>query len=278
MNFDKTDIEVSIIIINYNTFSLTCNCIQSVIEFTSGIIFEIILVDNNSSECSADLFFDKFPNIKLLKSSSNLGFSKGNNLGIAQAEGEYLLLLNSDTELTENSIKIIYDFINTNEKAAVVSPALIFLNGNYQSVCQRFPSIRYQLFELFRLHKLLPKKKAGKILLGSFFDCQENVKSDWVWGTCLLLKKELILKLPNNKLNDDFFMYFEDMQWCMDFKKLGYEIHYSSQTKVIHHMGGSSGKKEEFLNQNYKIFMKNNYNFIHRYCIETISKLLKITQ
>jgi GT2 family glycosyltransferase len=236
------------------------------------------LVDNNSSECSADLFFEKFPNIKLVKSGSNLGFSKGNNLGILQAEGNYVLLLNSDTELTENSIKIIYDFINTNEKAAVASPALIFPNGNYQSVCQRFPSIRYQLFELLRLQKLLPKTKAGKVLLGSFFDHTKNIKSDWVWGTCFMFKRKLLQRLPDSKLNEFFFMYFEDMQWCKDFKKLGYEIHYCSQTKVIHHMGGSFGKKTEFLNQNYQVFMKNNYNFIHRYFIVTINKLLEITQ
>jgi len=96
--------EVSVIILNYNTFQLTCNCIASVIEFTKDISYEIILVDNQSTECDADLFKDKFPFIKLIKSPENGGFAKGNNLGIGFATGELILLLNSDTYLSEDAI------------------------------------------------------------------------------------------------------------------------------------------------------------------------------
>ena len=96
-------IELSVIIINYNTFALTNKCIETIYQFTKGVEFEIILVDNASAECDADLFKKNFPDITLIKSTTNLGFSGGNNLGIQQASGEYILLLNSDIELTVKS-------------------------------------------------------------------------------------------------------------------------------------------------------------------------------
>ena len=95
---------VSIVIINYNTFQLTCQCIQSVIDLTGQVTYEIILVDNASSECDASLFKEKFPSITLVKNPDNSGFAKGNNLGIQHALGDIILLLNSDTYLTEDAV------------------------------------------------------------------------------------------------------------------------------------------------------------------------------
>src|ERR1700761_7305700 len=103
--------QLSIIIINYNTFQLTCNCIQSIYDKLTGVDFEIILVDNASVECDAHLFKAKFPNINLIISPTNTGFTGGNNLGVANATGEYLLLLNSDTELINNAPKICLDHL-----------------------------------------------------------------------------------------------------------------------------------------------------------------------
>ena len=225
----KGVIDVSIVIINYNTFKMTCDCINSIYKNTTAVSFEIILVDNDSKECDADLFLKSFPELILIKSDSNVGFAKGNNLGIQKTTGKYILLLNSDTLLKNNAIKISFDYLESHPKAGVMSVGLVFPDGTHQSVCQRFPSIRYQLFEFLRLHKFVSKKAAGRILLGSFFNYDENIKSDWVWGTYFLFRKEILELLPNKKLNDDFFMYCEDMQWCWDFRKLGYEIHYCSE-------------------------------------------------
>src|SRR5437763_942905 len=102
---------LSIIIINYNTFELTCNCIESVIQYTTTIPYEIILVDNASTECDAELFKKRFPQIKLVKNPENNGFAKGNNLGIKHAEGDAILLLNSDTYLKVNSDTYLKDII-----------------------------------------------------------------------------------------------------------------------------------------------------------------------
>lgn len=270
--------DVSIVIINYNTFQLTCDCVCSIFKHTKEISFEIILVDNGSADKDPALFSEIFPGIKLIKSKENLGFAKGNNLGIKEATGKYILLLNSDTKLQSNAIKSTYDYLEAHPEAGAVSAKLIFPDGRHQSVCQRFPSIKYSLFELFRLNKLLPKKIAGKILLGSFFDHSKNVEPDWVWGAYFMFRKKLLDLLPNKKLNETYFLYNEDMQWCWDIKKLGYQIHYNPKDEVIHYMGGSSGEKEKLIQQNYEHFMRGNYSYLHRVAIRGLQKLLAATQ
>ena len=135
--------------------------------------------------------------------------------------------------------------------------------------------MKYQMIELFRLQKLLSKSKAGKLLLGAFFDHNENTKVDWVWGAFFLFRKEILNLLPENKLDDTYFMYFEDVQWCMDIIKLGYEIHYFAETKIIHKMGGSSGKKNEMMLRNGELFLKQNYSVTKIKCIKLLQNLLK---
>ncbi len=251
---------VSIIIINYNTYKLTSACIRSVIETTKIVKYEIILIDNASSECDPQVFRDEFPEIKVISNASNLGFSKGNNIGIQEATGEFILLLNSDTILIDDSISILYEQIKKNQHAAIASGKLIFPDGRLQGCCQRFPSIKLFLFEFLGIQKFFSRRKAGKILLGSFFDYKTEVYPDWVWGTFMMIRSELIKELPEKKLNEDFFMYCEDIQWCWDFKKLGYQIYFTPLAKVIHIMGGSSADKKNLNSKNLELFFEKNYS------------------
>jgi GT2 family glycosyltransferase len=265
---------VSIIIINYNTFQLTCNCIESIYQKCKAVDFEIILVDNASDECNPNIFSEKFPAIKLISSPENVGFSKGNNLGIAVAQGEYILLLNSDTELVNDAISPCIQHLSKNKKVGVVTTKLIFPDGRIQSTCQRFPNIFYNLLELLRFQKIFPIV-GGKLLLSCFFNYKEKVSIDWTWGAFFMFPKNLLQKLPNGQLNDEFFMYCEDMKWCMDIKKMGYEIHYIPNGEVIHYMGASGGAKKPLMIQNHAFFMKENFNLIHRLAINIFEKVLR---
>jgi len=266
--------DISIIIINYNTYELTCKCLESLYQYNDGFSYEIILVDNASIECDANLFKEKFPEINLIISERNLGFAGGNNLGIQQANGNFILLLNSDTELIENSILMCLNKVNGDKKIGVLSTKLIFPDGKHQPAAQRFPSIKYKLIELFRIQKLLSKNKAGKLLLGAFFDHNENAEADWVWGAFFLFRKEILSLLPNQKLDDIYFMYWEDVQWCMDIKKLGYKIYYFAETKIIHKMGGSAGKKNELMEKNGNLFFQKNYTKFEINLMKKISKYI----
>ncbi len=270
-------IDVSIIIINYNTFELTVNCIQSIYTTTKNIQYEIILVDNASTETNPDIFKEKFPDIILVKSKNNVGFSKGNNLGITKAKGKVFLLLNSDTIIKNNTIKTAYDYLLSDSKNGALTVKVIYPNEKVQSVCQRFPSVKYQFIELFRIHKLFSKKKQGEILLGPFFQYNTIIEVDWIWGTFFMLKKEVILEMPNKILNDVFFMYVEDMQWCIDIKQIGYKIKYIPHVEIVHYMGGSLAKKNIMMQKNYNTFLKNNYKLIHRILIKALTNLLNKT-
>src|SRR5690242_8685003 len=196
--------DLSVIIVNYNTFELSCACIKSVQQKTLGISYETIVVDNASADRDAADLLQLFPEIILIQSETNEGFAKGNNKGIARSKGEYILLLNSDAELENNAAGICLDFLKKNKNVAVATAKLFYPGGNLQHNCQRFPSVRYRLFELLRLQKFLPKRVGGKILLGPFFNYDELVYPDWVWGTFFMFKKDLLNSLENGKLAEDF--------------------------------------------------------------------------
>ncbi|HEU4719599.1 MAG TPA: glycosyltransferase family 2 protein [Bacteroidia bacterium] len=234
--------DVSVIIINYNTYALTSRCIASVFEFTKDLSFEIILVDNASTECDPGKFTEEFPGITLVRNAENTGFAKGNNTGIEKASGKYILLLNSDTELKENSIRKCIGQFAQEPAPGIVTCRLVYPDGRAQFQCQRFPSVALCLLELFRLHKLLSAEKKAKILSGPFFSHTENAWPESVWGTFFLFPAKILRELPGEKLPDDFFMYGEDLEWCYVFRKKGYRAFYYAGTSVIHHHGASASE------------------------------------
>jgi GT2 family glycosyltransferase len=265
--------EVSIVIINYNTFDLTKRCIQSIIEMSQPIRYEIIVVDNASTE-NPDKLTALFPDILMIKSEQNLGFAKGNNLGITKASGDHILLLNSDAFFLNDVLSPLLNFLKENSSTAVVTGRLEFPNGAVQHNCQRFPSMRYKLFELLRLQKIVSRNRAGKILFGFFFSHDQVAFPDWVWGTCFMFRRKLLNELPLRRLRDDFFMYGEDMQWCKEVKGLGYKIAFLPQPRVLHLLGASGAKKDDMMAINLNKFMTEYYSPVHRFGIRFLNLLL----
>jgi GT2 family glycosyltransferase len=250
--------QVSIIIINYNTFELTNKCIHSIYAKTVNVSFEIILVDNASVECDALLFKQQFPEIILIKNDTNLGFAGGNNIGIKQAKGEYILLLNSDTELVNNAIGLSYERLENEKKIAGLTCQLLNEDGAIQHPAVRFLSIHILLLKLIGLNKLYSKRKRGTLFLGFDFDHHTEVKADWLWGTFLLLKKAVIDQMPNKELPNNYFMYCEDIEWGYLIRELGYELLYFPTAKIIHH-GGKSG-----FDKAKKTIQANSYDVLKR--------------
>lgn len=255
--------QLSIIIINYNTFQLTSNCIRSLEEKVTGITYEIILVDNASSECDPSLFLKKFPFIKLIINKENSGFTGGNNTGIGQASGEYILLLNSDTELINNAPKICFDHMQQHPEAGITAAQLQYPDGRLQHNCRRFRTISWELLQVFPFYLFLPKRKKEELMLHHYFDHKSFMKCDWVWGTFMMFPKKIISQLPMNKLPDDFFMYVEDVLWCWHINKLGYEIHFLPEANVMHIHKGSSSKEKWYAVR--KMGIKNHAQFMKKY-------------
>jgi GT2 family glycosyltransferase len=238
--------KVSVIIINYNTFQLTCDCIASVKAYTKEVDFEIILVDNASRECNPQLFKEKFPEIILVESKVNGGFAKGNNLGIEKATGNTILLLNSDTYLKEDSISIAAKTLENNKQIGVLGVRMIYPDGKLQFSARRFRSISWELLDLIRfIPLLLPYKLRATIMFGKYFKNDFNTQCDWVNGAFFMFPKRVLTQLPNHKLDDRFFMYGEDQLWCYQFSKLGYQSYLLSTTTIIHINNGSTNKSKQ---------------------------------
>jgi GT2 family glycosyltransferase len=258
-------VDLSIIIINYNTFDLTMKCISSIYKYTSGLSFEIILVDNKSTECDPQKFAEQFTNIKLIQNNKNAGFARGNNIGISSSIGNAILLLNSDTELVDNSIFYAFqELINEqSRKIGVVTGKLLYPDGSLQHQCGRFPSIYLQLIELFRIQKILPKRVREDLLLGGFFDHTRPIFPDWIWGTFFMFNREILNSFPEKKLTETYFMYQEDLEWCYLINKRGFKILYDPSICVIHHFGSSSSSNSEiklkWLNENLADFILRYY-------------------
>ena len=237
---------VSVVIINYNTFGMTSDCIRSVYLHTKQVPVEVVLVDNASTECDPRDFFTEFPGLKLVVSEVNSGFAGGNNLGIENSSGEVVLLLNSDTLLTEDSISTCVQFLEKHPDAGVIGCRQIFPDGVVQYSARRFRTISWELLDLFRfIIYAMPYQKRSRLMLGQFFRHDESLKADWVNGAFFMMPKKLIAQLPGAKLDERFFMYGEDVLWCEQLKNLGYSSWFCADTTIIHIAGGSTDIKKQ---------------------------------
>jgi GT2 family glycosyltransferase len=274
--------DLSIILINYNTRALTTACVQSIYQFTEKVSFEIIVVDNASTEIDPVHFVTLFPEIKLIRNPTNEGFAKGNNKGIQIATGEVILLLNSDTEVRDNSIGRAFHMLHDKSKISVITGKLIFPDGSIQHQCGRFPSIMRQLIELFRLQKLLSKKVREELFLGGFFDHERPVYPDWIWGTFFMFKRDVLTVFADKKLSETYFMYMEDMEWCYQIKKAGLKIYYDPSITIIHHSRASSSvffgeDLNPLIRSNYKHLVIHQHGKLFSGLFFFLSKLIKIS-
>lgn len=272
-------VDVSIIIINYNTVELTRQCLASVYQKTFGITYEVILVDNASHDRDASELLLDFPHLKLIKSGVNLGFAGGNNLGIKEAKSDFILLLNSDTILKNNAIKISFDKLKSSPQIGALSCKLLFLNGQVQPVAGRFPSLKREWMDFLRLNKGLSQQQRAEVYLGTEFDYKTEREVDWVWGAFFMFPKNILLNFQDGLLPQDFFMYMEDVLWCYRIKQFGYRVLYIPHGEVYHLMGGSSSEKigNEFERYANKI-LPNEYAFIkktHGYWYAKLYYLIK---
>jgi GT2 family glycosyltransferase len=259
---------LSVIILNYNTFDLTCKCIESIVALTT-IPYEIILVDNASSECSPKLFKEKFPLIKLICNNENEGFAKGNNTGIKHAKGDYILLLNSDTELLNNAIDLAFHRIQQDENIGALTAQLVSTEGSYQP-CSYY---RQSLFKLMgctlKLHHLFP---ALKPVIPDL--CKEHF-SDSIYGTFFLFPRRILNIFPENKLTETFFMYVEDAEWCYYIKRAGYQLLYYPEARILHY-GGASSKENGA--RHWKNRLNNEYMLLKKMHGKTYATLYFFTQ
>lgn len=224
--------DLSIIILNYKTKGLVKQCIRNVKVATANLDYEIIVVDNGSGDGCEQMMKENFSDIKFIQTGKNLGFAAGNNTGIKEAKGEYIMLLNPDVTVLNHSIEKMHQFMKENKEAGLVGPRLINPDGSYQLSCRTFQTLKLILYRRTPLGKLpfAKSKLADHLMLD--FDHQTNKKVDWVMGACMLVRKLALDKV--GLLDERFFFYVEDMDWCRRFWMNDYQVHYLAQAEMVH--------------------------------------------
>lgn len=233
-------IDVSIIIVNWNTKDKLKNCLISIYEQASGFTYEVIVVDNASGDGSADMVKRKFPEVILLQNDENKGFAAANNRGIAVSGGRYVLLLNSDTVILDNAIAKTIVFADNHPEAAVVGCKVLNSDETLQQTCFMFPSLLNMFLSSTYLYKLFPRSEFFGREQMTWWDRDDIHEVDVVTGCFMLVRREAIEQV--GLLDERFFMYGEETDWCYRFKQAGWKVVFTPVGQIIHFGGVSSSK------------------------------------
>ncbi|MEO5571254.1 MAG: glycosyltransferase family 2 protein [Bacteroidia bacterium] len=233
--------KLSIIIVNYNVKFFLEQCLHSVFKALKAINAEVFVVDNNSVDGSVEMITEKFPSVKLIANKDNKGFSKANNQAIRIAQGEYLLLLNPDTVVEEDTFNKITSFMDVHPEAGGLGVHMIDGKGNFLPESKRgLPTPSVAFYKIFGLAALFPKSKMfGKYHLG-FLDKNKTAEVEVLSGAFMLLRKSALEK--TGLLDETFFMYGEDIDISYRITKAGYKNYYFPETRIIHYKGESTKK------------------------------------
>ncbi len=236
----SSSMRLAVVIVNWNTCELLDRCLSALeCELAACKVgSEIWVVDNASSDGSVAMVKSCHPAVRLINNAKNLGFARANNLAIVQAAGEYLLLLNSDTEVVAGALGDLMTFMEEHPRAGVVGPRLVNPNGSYQAGPGCFPTLTSTLLEAWGLIQLVTRNR----YYPSAPPGESNVTRacDWVGGACLLARREAIDQV--GLLDENFFMNSEEVDWCYRFKQKGWQVWYDPRATIVH-LGGASASR-----------------------------------
>lgn len=266
-------IDVSIIIVNWNTRGLLAHCLQSLEDTIRDISFEVWVVDNGSSDDSVAMVREQFPQTHIIANSENVGFVRANNQALARCQGRYVLLLNSDTQALPGSLNKATRFMDEHPRAGIMGVRLLNPDGTFQASYTPFPTLWREFLMLNGLGRRLVRPKypshGPEVEKGA-------QKVDYVEGACLLVRREAIDQV--GKLDERIFMYAEDVDWCYRFVQAGWEVWYLPQVTIIHHGGQSSkkrrGRMEAELYRSRIYFFRKHYGLVQSQLLRLLVYLI----
>lgn len=234
MPFEETEsiVDVSVVIVTHNSRSVLEPCLESLKKNSLFGRCEVIIVDNASSDGTLDLVRERYPWVDLSEGERNAGFSVAVNIGIRRARGRYILILNPDTIVRERSIEMLVRFIEETPDAGIVAPKLVYEDGNLQYSCRRFYNWKVLLLRRTILGRLFKGSKVISEHLMMDYDHAQARRVDWVIGACMLVRREAIESV--GLLDERFFLYFEDVDWCYRMKQKGWSVYYDPDATVVH--------------------------------------------
>jgi GT2 family glycosyltransferase len=237
-----TLVDLSVVIVNWNTAQLTLRCLEALQRaLPSELDAEVLVVDNASTDGSAERIAAAFPEVRLIRRAENGGFARANNEAFARARGAYCFLLNSDTEALPGSTAALLAYLKSHPRCGLVAPRLINGDGSLQYSCWRFPRWDTAALESLYLYRCFSAGRAGERLLGGYWDHGRARPVDWVMGAAMLVRREVLE--ATGGFDEGYFMFGEDMEWCWRIRRKGWSIDYEPAAGVVH-LGGQSSRQQ----------------------------------
>ena len=260
--------DLSIIIVNYNVKEFLQNLIHSIEKASSNLTKEIFIIDNASDDGSVDFIKEKFPQIKLFANQKNLGFGKANNIGLKEATGKYILLINPDTIVAEDTFEKMIQFFESNKNVGLAGCKILNPDGTLQLACRRsFPGPWTSFTKVTGLSSLFPNSKIFARYNLTYLDENQIYEVDAISGSFMMMRKEVYVKVGG--FDEQFFMYGEDLDLCYRIQKAGYKVFYVHTTQIIHYKGEST--KRSSLDET-KVF----YSAMHLFVKKHLSSSLLV--
>ncbi len=263
-------VDVSIVIVTWNVADLLRKCLNSIQRYAAHkLSLQIIVVDNNSTDETVELVRREFKRVTLIANETNVGFAKANNQAFNICTGDFVLLLNPDTEIYEGSLEAMVDFLKHHLDYGAVGPKLVSTDHTvWYEGARNFPTILDVVAEAFTLRRLLPRSKVFGGLLMSYWDHQSDRDVDCLQGACMLVRRSVLFQV--GLLDEALFMYFEDVDLCYRIRSSGFRIRYCASSVVLHIWQGSTTRSLEkeqrmvkLAYQSYYFFFKKHKSWIH---------------
>jgi len=247
--------ELSIIIVNWNTRNLLVQCLNSIYQTVETVEMEVWVVDNGSTDGSDAAAVERFPETKFVQNKVNVGFAKANNQALNTAAGRYYLLLNPDTQVSKGAVEKLISFMDAHPEAGGAGAQLINSDGSKQNSIANFPSLATELLNKSLLRWLFPRQFPGKER-----NYSESVEVDSVIGACMMVRREVLAQV--GLLDEDYFLFLEETDWCYRMKRAGWKVYHVPQAEVYHFQGKSAEMerkkaKVEYYRSRYHFFKKN---------------------
>ena len=259
-------IQLSIIIISYNTKKILADCLNSIYDLVNDNQNEIIVVDNNSTDSTREMLQNQYPMVRTIFNKNNLGFGAANNQGIKIAKGELFLLLNSDTIASPEAIEKCKQYLNNHSDVGVLGCRLETLSGHLQLSCGRFFTLYHTIFGGIELNRILRKIGVSRIpTFGHILSENEHkvIKDvDWITGAFMFFRRE-VFEITSG-FDERFFLYGEEHEWCFRIKNMGWRIIYYPDVKIVH-IGKASGSSFSKIERNKRILQGEYYFFRKHY-------------
>lgn len=282
--------KISIIINNYKTRGLLKQCLKGIFSFPPSSEFEVVVVDNNSRDGSVEMVREMFASddsskiefsenkasgtieelsqgVRLISARENLGHHKGNNLGIKHSSGKYVLIMNTDVAVFDNSLDELFNFMEEHPNIALAGPRLHNADGSIQKSCMRFPKIMTPFYRRMFLSLLPMAQKDLSRYLMDDFDHNSSIPVDWILGACEIVRREAINKV--GLLDEYLFLYFGDVAWCQQFWANNLPVYYFAGADMVHYHRRESN---DFLSKTFWIHIKDWIKYLIKYHFHVISK------